>query len=554
MNTIMNTINTVNAANTEIKEEKKMNYVAEFYKTNAEERKETANNFFTNVEKKEEIVETVESLKKSIATEYKKIQEAEAKIAELNSSMYTSAYEPTNKTAVIYYTDRDGNSHYYTIPNGLATDPQSWERQSDYEIHGVDKKVGDIKIVVGFAYKLGAAVVTKYHYSISANYSKASVTTVNTFLIGVFDDFAVADTDTTDTWNSWRLLSGINGTGFLEKFYGVDLSGSNIKSYSLSNIKEQYRKNKSFEIILKTAPDDLKYELLNRTIEAPMPIHKIFGLTKETWNKAIELGLGRAIYELEGYINNPLFNKTEAEWLEAIQYIQTRKEDLDFYEINYTNGWRVQNPHGVRPEIYPVIGGLAYYYLNYTCFHQNYSFGKFCDYVIDETINQGYTSIDRFIGDLSDYLRMCAEHDITPTLYSSYLKQTHDIATRNYKLYISPEDEKRFEDRYKDFKNAYYNDYVVVAPKTTKEVRQEGNTLNHCVASYIKRIIDGSSLIVFLRAKGHEKESLITVEIANNAVVQVRGKNNRRPEKAEVAVLRKFADARGLGFSQSIVG
>ena len=90
----------------------------------------------------------------------------------------------------------------------------------------------------------------------------------------MFDDFAVADSDTTDTWNSWRLLSGINGTGFLEKFYGIDLSGSNIKSYSLSNIKEQYKKNKSFEIILKTAPDDLKYELLNRTIEAPMPIHQ----------------------------------------------------------------------------------------------------------------------------------------------------------------------------------------------------------------------------------------------------------------------------------------
>ena len=41
-----------------------MNYVAEFYKTNAEERKETANNIFANVEKKEEIVEPSNLLEK----------------------------------------------------------------------------------------------------------------------------------------------------------------------------------------------------------------------------------------------------------------------------------------------------------------------------------------------------------------------------------------------------------------------------------------------------------------------------------------------------------
>ena len=323
-----------------------------------------------------------------------------------------------------------------------------------------------------------------------------------------------------------------------------------LANMKLNNIRDLVTNNKSFEIILKTAPKGMKMGLLNMKSEQAQPVHKLLGVTKETYALAQERGLTMGLLELSQFIHDPIFNKTEAEWLEMMEYIKSREEDLDFYEISYS---------------------LPYYYRGFTCrvnenillallctyykveeIHKFYSFGKFCDYIIDESINQGYTSLSNFFNDLKDYLSMCIERDIKPSLYSSYLKQTHDIAARNYKLYISEEDEKRFMKAYENFNNVYYEKYCIIAPKSSKEVRQEGNALNHCVASYIKSIIDGKTQIVFLRKKDKKEESLVTVEIRDGRIAQAHGASNRRPTADELAILKKYAEARELQISSSV--
>ena len=178
-------------------------------------------------------------------------------------------------------------------------------------------------------------------------------------------------------------------------------------------------------------------------------------------------------------------------------------------------------------------------------FKANYSFGKFANYVINETINQGYNRIRDFINELRDYLRMCKQDDIKPTLYSSYLKQTHDITSRNHNVKVEKENEEMFQSRYKDFKPYRGKKYIVVAPKNSNDLKKEGDTLNHCVASYIKRVIDGECLIYFLRID--KDESLITFEVRHNDIVQVRGLHNRKPSTSEVQALKDFAKYRKLG-------
>lgn len=144
---------------------------------------------------------------------------------------------------------------------------------------------------------------------------------------------------------------------------------------------------------------------------------------------------------------------------------------------------------------------------------------------------------------------MCEQDEIRPTLYSSYLKQTHDITSRNHKIKVQEEEEETFKSRYEDFKEYKTKDkeYMIIAPKNSSDLKKEGDTLNHCVASYIKRVIDGSCKILFLRR--NKEESLITIEVRNNRIVQVKGLHNRKPNDNEVKALKEFAENREMEMS-----
>ena len=108
-------------------------------------------------------------------------------------------------------------------------------------------------------------------------------------------------------------------------------------------------------------------------------------------------------------------------------------------------------------------------------------------------------------------------------------------------------EEEIFSGKYKDFKPYKTDEYIIIAPKETKDLQEEGSRLNHCVASYIKRVIDGQCLIYFLRKQDKQEESLITLEVKDNAIVQVRGSHNRKPSDEERKALEQFAKDRNLG-------
>lgn len=65
--------------------------------------------------------------------------------------------------------------------------------------------------------------------------------------------------------------------------------------------------------------------------------------------------------------------------------------------------------------------------------------------------------------------------------------------------------------------------------------------MNHCVASYIKRVVDGECLIYFLRKTEEIETSLVTVEVRNKAIVQAKGLHNRHINAKEHKALSEFA-------------
>ena len=68
--------------------------------------------------------------------------------------------------------------------------------------------------------------------------------------------------------------------------------------------------------------------------------------------------------------------------------------------------------------------------------------------------------------------------------------------------------------------------YLLRLPKKINEIRQEGNAMHHCVATYIDRVTKGETTILFLRQKERPEEPFYTMEVRDGAVIQCRAKYN----------------------------
>lgn len=518
-----------------------MSYVIDFYKA----KEHDYSGFFTKFEEDSESIKAKFELNSLL----KLVEEKTSAYTIALNKRYNSTYTPIMKDTILSYENRDGATFYFDASNGFPiTNP--YENAITINL---DTKAGTFSCVTGYCFELGAVLVKRYKYSIPTNNSKITLKLERETLIPMFEDMvfrtnldgAAFDVVSSSAYNSNEsaALQRVNATEFIQNFYGLDKTFS----FSLHKMKDYLRYNKSFEIIIKTCNDDkLMESLLSFHVTGSCPLHEIVNTTKADWKYAEELGVLYKFINLkknfnsDDYYRNARFknaiSKTDKEWIEFIEKIQHWEDDLTFYTINYRG-----NLFSTLVKGY-VGGEYPFYYEGLTKY---YPFGKFCSYVVEESINQGYTSIETFIKTLSDYIRMCVDLEVTPTLYSSYLHQTHDIVARNHKIKLKDEQEKIFIDRYKDYKPYEDEEYTVIAPVNSNDLQKEGDNLNHCVASYIKRVVDNECIILFLRSIISPMESLVTLEIRKNSIVQARGLHNRLINSDERSAIYKFAAKKG---------
>lgn len=510
------------------------NYIKEYYKSAEHDLTSLINANSKNEEKIQAIKKEITKLQKSIELKSEELHKEVERV-------YTSNFIPLSKRVVVRYDGRS-NESLFDIATGLEVD----NIEEDDIVYTIYNKSDIISVVVGYSYELASIITKKYKYNINRDNTKFNTKLLEERVISFMDDKQarfVAETEQVveekTSWSELQPLERIKDGEFVNTLYGVNYEGR----YDLRELRERNLCNKSFEIILKTSPKEIMDDLLKLNLEQALPIYKIIGVSQETYNKAVERGVIRTLFDNRDYIGGKKnetygINKTESEWFETIDEMKHYEEDLQFYNIDYSGGYY----YGRNGSL---LETLLSSYANEEVFKDNYSFGKFANYVINETINQGYNRVRDFINELRDYLRMCKQDDIKPTLYSSYLKQTHDITSRNHNVKVEKENEETFKSRYKDFKEYKGKFYSVIAPKDSNDLKKEGDTLNHCVASYIKRVIDGECLIYFLRK--NKEESLITFEVRHNTIVQVRGLHNRKPTENEQQALKEFAKYRKLG-------
>lgn len=516
--------------------EEKRNYLKEFYDKKDNINYEEILRKTNNANEKE-----INEIKKEIARLQNTLNEKTNELHLELDKAYQGSYTPTNKRIILRYSGRSGRFDF-----DLNSGARVITDEENDTIYNIDTKIGEVKVVVGYSYENALIFIKEYKYSINNDNTFIKTTPQKTYTTSFMTSNELYEFNLrTDnirmhdiySYSITSALNSVKDNEFVNEFYNTDYKGK----LSLSYLRDKNLMNKSFEIIIKQAPSEIVDQLLSLNIDEPTPIHKILGINLDTYKSAIQRGIIKDVYDNIKYISGDLkvnFNKTESEWLDLIEELKQYEEDLEFYKINYKYSYYVGGS---------LLGTILEFYTSGIYLQKYYTLSKLINYVVNETINQGYTSIRDFLNELRDYLLMCEQLGVKPTLYSSYLKQTHDITNRNYQIKVESEKEEIFASRYKDFKPYKTDEYIVIAPKETKDLQEEGSRLNHCVASYIKRVIDGQCLIYFLRKQDKQEESLITLEVKDNAIVQVKGSHNRRPSDEERKALEEFAKDRELG-------
>ena len=130
------------------------------------------------------------------------------------------------------------------------------------------------------------------------------------------------------------------------------------------------------------------------------------------------------------------------------------------------------------------------------------------------------------INELYDYAKMMDAISKKYDKYPKHFLTTHRIACRNYNRLKKEFSEELFKQRINKEYECTYKDYVFIYPDCVQDIRDEAVNQNNCVASYIDRVIDGNCHILFLRKKDHPKESLVTIEIRNNEIIQAKRRFN----------------------------
>lgn len=147
---------------------------------------------------------------------------------------------------------------------------------------------------------------------------------------------------------------------------------------------------------------------------------------------------------------------------------------------------------------------------------------------------------------LHDYYEMANTIGRNVKKYPKYLHSMHDIITANYNSFKKQYNEKKFKEVARPDLNYEGKKYCIIIPETTKDIVSEGTDLNHCVSSYVDKILKKESYIVFLRLIEAKTESLVTVEVIGERITQAKGSYNRRIEKEEEEFLQEYCKKKKL--------
>lgn len=203
--------------------------------------------------------------------------------------------------------------------------------------------------------------------------------------------------------------------------------------------------------------------------------------------------------------------------------------DDDIYRILGRNYWDIEKKTYLS-------------YFNRLIDIYNYNPKSLLLYIDSLVTYEAFDDVGDLIRELDDYVGMMSKISNKFDKYPRNFLTTHQIACRNYNRLKEQFKEEEFKNKIDKRYECSFGEYTFIYPNTTQDIKDEAVKQNNCVASYIKKVIDGQCHILFLRKKGFENDSLVTIEVdpIRNIIVQAKGKFNRDTTEEENKVIEAW--------------
>lgn len=155
------------------------------------------------------------------------------------------------------------------------------------------------------------------------------------------------------------------------------------------------------------------------------------------------------------------------------------------------------------------------------------------------------------VRDWLDYIRMAAGAGLDMrdefVIFPRDAEAAHDemsavIECRKQAIYDA-EVQQREADATKRYAFSHKGLFLRV-PQSAAEIVVEGKKMHHCVGSYVQKVADGKTTILFLRRASAPDEPFYTMEVIGNQMIQCRAKNNGAMTKEVEDFVRAFKRSR----------
>ena len=168
--------------------------------------------------------------------------------------------------------------------------------------------------------------------------------------------------------------------------------------------------------------------------------------------------------------------------------------------------------------------------------------------------NHGYLNI---LKQWKDYLDFCKElgYDLKNSfvLFPKDLTAAHDLAS--LEVFKKREAKKKEqlqaeENKWKKLFCTYLEkyqwtdgEYMVVVPNDLFSIKEEGHVLRHCVGTYVSKILEEESIILFIRTTEEPEKSFYTLEVKGDQIKQCHGYRNKDMTKEVERFVEEYKKA-----------
>lgn len=180
----------------------------------------------------------------------------------------------------------------------------------------------------------------------------------------------------------------------------------------------------------------------------------------------------------------------------------------------------------------------------------NLELNRVLEYITQGFVKQGITIIyDKIMQTYYDYLQM--ENEMFGKIkdkYPSYLKTQHDITVNKYNVWKQYNNDLRIfdnsqENQYLEYKD---NDYTIMLPKNSAEILDEAIQQHNCLASYVNRIAENQTIVLFMRDNKDLEKSLVTIEVKDNEIKQAKQVLNSKIDEKQKDFLVKWCKEKNI--------